>query len=238
MAPLALAPAATSSALDLTGLNLALVVTVAVIALVALVFGFIFRRQVLAADPGTDKMQEIGAAVEEGAQAYLARQFKTLILFVVLVFGLLLLLPADTAGVRWGRSGFFVVGAVFSALIGYLGMRLATKANVRVASAARQRERPRRRHEDRLPHRWCRRHDHRRPGPARRLRRRAALQGRRPQGARGLRLRRRPARHVHASRRRHLHQGRRRRRRPGRQGRGRHPRGRPAQRRHHRRQRR
>jgi K(+)-stimulated pyrophosphate-energized sodium pump len=137
MAPLALAPAASSSALDLTGKNLALVVTVAVIALVALVFGFIFRKQVLAADPGTDKMQEIGAAVEEGAQAYLARQFKTLSIFVVLVFGLLLLLPADTAGVRWGRSGFFIVGAVFSALIGYLGMRLATKANVRVASAAR-----------------------------------------------------------------------------------------------------
>jgi K(+)-stimulated pyrophosphate-energized sodium pump len=137
MAPLALAPAASSSALDLTGKNLALVVTVAVIALVALVFGFIFRKQVLAADPGTDKMQEIGAAVEEGAQAYLARQFKTLSVFVVLVFGLLLLLPADTAGVRWGRSGFFIVGALFSASIGYLGMRLATKANVRVASAAR-----------------------------------------------------------------------------------------------------
>ena len=137
MAPLALAPAASSSALDLTGLNLALVVTVAVIALVSLGMGFVFRGQVLAADPGTDKMQEIGAAVEEGAQAYLARQFKTLSVFVVLVFGLLLLLPADTAGVRWGRSGFFVVGALFSALIGYLGMRLATKANVRVASAAR-----------------------------------------------------------------------------------------------------
>ena len=111
MAPLALAPAASSSALDLTGMNLALVVTVAVIALVSLVMGFVFRGQVLAADPGTDKMQEIGAAVEEGAQAYLARQFKTLSVFVVLVFGLLLLLPADTAGVRWGRSGFFVVGA-------------------------------------------------------------------------------------------------------------------------------
>ena len=137
MAPLALAPAASSSALDLTGTNLVLVVTVAVIALVSLVFGFVFRGQVLAADPGTDKMQEIGAAVEEGAKAYLARQFRTLVPFVVLVFGLLLLLPADTAGVKWGRSGFFVVGAVFSALIGYMGMRLATKANVRVASAAR-----------------------------------------------------------------------------------------------------
>ena len=78
MAPLALAPAASSSALDLTGMNLALVVTVAVIAIVSLVFGFVFRGQVLAADPGTDKMQEIGAAVEEGAKAYLARQFRTL----------------------------------------------------------------------------------------------------------------------------------------------------------------
>ncbi len=137
MAPLALASAGSGSALDLSGTNLTLVVTVAVIALVALVMGFVFRRQVLAADPGTEKMQEIGAAVEEGAQAYLARQFKTLGIFVVLVFGLLLLLPADTAGVRWGRSGFFILGALFSASIGYLGMSLAVKANVRVASAAR-----------------------------------------------------------------------------------------------------
>ena len=51
------------------------------------------------------------------------------------VFGLLLL-PADTGAVRWGRSGFFIVGALFSAAIGYLGMSLAVKANVRVASAA------------------------------------------------------------------------------------------------------
>ncbi|WP_082589437.1 sodium-translocating pyrophosphatase [Nostocoides sp. Soil756] len=136
MAPLALANAE-SGALDLTGTNLTLVITVAVIALVALVMGFVFRGQVLAADPGTEKMQEIGDAVEEGAQAYLARQFKTLAPFVVIVFGLLLLLPADTAGVRWGRSGFFVLGALFSAAIGYLGMSLAVKANVRVASAAR-----------------------------------------------------------------------------------------------------
>ncbi|WP_392543258.1 sodium-translocating pyrophosphatase [Oryzobacter telluris] len=137
MAPLALASAESSSGLDLVGTNLTLVITVAVIAVVALVMGFVFRREVLAADPGTEKMQEIGAAVEEGAQAYLARQFKTLAIFVVLVFGLLLLLPADTVGVRWGRSGFFVLGAVFSAAIGYLGMSLAVKANVRVASAAR-----------------------------------------------------------------------------------------------------
>ena len=113
-----------------------------------------------------------------------------------------------------------------------------TKANVRVASAARDENG--RDAGMRIAFRTggVGRHDHRGPGPARCLGRRAALQGRRPQGARGLRLRRRPARHVHARRRRHLHQGRRRRRRPGRQGRGRHPRGRPAQRRDDRRQRR
>lgn len=132
---------AAAADLSLTGTNLTLVVVVAVIAVIALAMGVFFRRQVLRADPGTEKMQDIGAAVEEGAQAYLARQFKTLGIFVVLVFGLLLLLPADTAEVRWGRSGFFVVGALFSAAIGYLGMSLAVKANVRVASAARDGDR-------------------------------------------------------------------------------------------------
>ncbi len=131
-----LAPAA-ATPLDLAGSNLVLVYAVLAIAVIALVFGLFFRRQVLATDPGTENMQNIGAAVEEGAQAYLNRQFRTLGIFVVLVFGLLFLLPADTFGLKLGRSLFFVVGAVFSALIGYLGMSLAVKANVRVASAAR-----------------------------------------------------------------------------------------------------
>ncbi|MGZ4599342.1 MAG: sodium-translocating pyrophosphatase [Oryzihumus sp.] len=129
--------AADATTLSLSGTNLTLVIVVAAIAVVALVMGVFFRQQVLAADPGTENMQTIGGAVEEGAQAYLARQFKTLSAFVVIVFVLLLALPADSAGVRWGRSGFFVLGAVFSAAIGYLGMSLAVKANVRVASAAR-----------------------------------------------------------------------------------------------------
>ena len=83
-------------------------------------------------------MKEIAAAVQEGASAYLNRQFRTLSVFVVLVFLLLLALPADTTGVRIGRSIFFLVGALFSASIGYLGMRTAVKANVRVAAAARE----------------------------------------------------------------------------------------------------
>ncbi|MFV0464310.1 MAG: sodium-translocating pyrophosphatase [Nostocoides sp.] len=130
-----------AQSLELSGSNRTLVITVAVIAAIALVMGFIFRSQVLAADSGTDNMRTIGAAVQEGATAYLNRQFRTLGGFVVIVFFLLLALPADSGGVRWGRSAFFVVGALFSAAIGYLGMSLAVKANVRVASAARNDDR-------------------------------------------------------------------------------------------------
>ncbi len=120
-----------------TGSNLTYVVVVAVIAVLSLGMAVTFRRQVLAAPEGTESMQEIGRAVQEGASAYLARQFKTLAIFVVIVFFLLFALPADTGGVRAGRSVFFVVGALFSAAIGYLGMSLAVRANVRVAEAAR-----------------------------------------------------------------------------------------------------
>src|SRR3954470_16485933 len=120
------------------GTDLTYVVVVAVIAVLSLAAALTFRRQVLAADDGTARMQEIGRAVQEGASAYLARQFKTLSVFVVVVLLLLLLLPADTSSIRIGRSVAFVVGALFSASIGYLGMSLAVRANVRVAAAARE----------------------------------------------------------------------------------------------------
>src|SRR6266487_6514520 len=129
---------ASSSAVSLSGSNLTLVVVVAVIALLALAVAGGLVRNVLAADQGTEKMQEISRAVQEGAAAYLRRQFKTLAVFVVLIPFLLLLLPADTVGVRVGRSAFFVVGAIFSALPGFTGMSLAVRANVRVAAAARE----------------------------------------------------------------------------------------------------
>ncbi|MFD7021242.1 sodium-translocating pyrophosphatase [Promicromonospora sukumoe] len=111
------------------------VAVIAVIAVAALVCAFVLRRQVLAAPDGTAKMQDIGQAVQEGASAYLKRQFRTLVLFAAVVFGLLFLLPGD-GGVRVGRSIAFVFGAGFSAAIGYLGMWLAVRANVRVAAAA------------------------------------------------------------------------------------------------------
>jgi K(+)-stimulated pyrophosphate-energized sodium pump len=115
--------------------SLVVVAVVAVVAVAALVVAVVLRRQVLAADEGSASMQEIAAAIQEGASAYLARQLRTLVLFAAVVFALLFLLPGD-AGVRIGRSVFFLVGAGFSAAIGYLGMWLATRANVRVAAAA------------------------------------------------------------------------------------------------------
>ncbi|WP_219414878.1 sodium-translocating pyrophosphatase [Pseudonocardia nigra] len=111
---------------------------VAVVALAALAIGYVLLREVLAAGEGTSKMQDIGRAVQEGAAAYLNRQFRTLGVFVVIVFVLLFALPAEDMGERIGRSIFFVIGAVFSATIGYLGMWLATRANIRVAAASRE----------------------------------------------------------------------------------------------------
>jgi K(+)-stimulated pyrophosphate-energized sodium pump len=120
-----------------SGENLALFAII-VVCLLALLVAFILVRQVLAADQGTDKMREIAHAIQEGSRAYLSRQFRTLAVFVVLLFLLLLLLEADSGSVRIGRSVAFLVGAVFSALAGYTGMQLAVRANVRVAAAADQ----------------------------------------------------------------------------------------------------
>ena len=120
----------------LTGTNYTTVAIVALIALAALVVAALLVREVLAADEGTDSMKKIAKAIQEGASAYLNRQFRTLAVFGVLVFFLLFLLPADTQGERIGRSLFFLVGAVFSGITGYMGMWLAVRGNVRVANAA------------------------------------------------------------------------------------------------------
>src|SRR4051812_39617036 len=131
-----------ASELSLSGKNVSFVVIAAVIALVALGFAFALVKAVLATGQGTKKMQDIAVAVQEGASAYLVRQFKTLAIFVVIAFVLLFLLPVNEGGmsVKIGRSLFFVVGALFSAFIGGAGMALATRANLRVAAAAREAE--------------------------------------------------------------------------------------------------
>ena len=102
---------------ELEGGNLILVVVVALIALGALGMAAMFRSQVLAAGEGTDNMKTIAQAVQEGANAYLTRQFRTLGIFAAVAFVVLFALPADDMAVRIGRSIFFLVGAGFSAAI-------------------------------------------------------------------------------------------------------------------------
>ncbi|MCU0278112.1 MAG: sodium-translocating pyrophosphatase [Candidatus Nanopelagicales bacterium] len=127
-----------ASVVTLTGGSYTTVIVVALIALLALVVAGLLVREVLAASEGTDNMKDIAAAVQEGAAAYLSRQFRTLSIFAVIVFFVLFLLPAETTNEKIGRSIFFLVGAVFSAVTGYVGMWLAVRANVRVAAAARE----------------------------------------------------------------------------------------------------
>jgi len=131
--------ASTVSLVQVTGSNLTYAYIVLGISLAALAIAYGLRAQVLAASDGTPKMREIAEAIQEGAAAFLARQFRTLSFFVVIVFFLLFALPGDTE-IRVGRSIFFLLGAAFSALVGYNGMWLAVRANVRVADAARHKD--------------------------------------------------------------------------------------------------
>ncbi|MFD4997238.1 sodium-translocating pyrophosphatase [Streptomyces buecherae] len=127
----------TLAAAELTDGNRLIVLVIAAVAVAALAVAVALVRQVLAAGEGTDSMKEIAAAVQEGANAYLARQLRTLAVFAAVVFFLLMLLPADNWSQRGGRSLFFLIGAGFSAATGYIGMWLAVRSNVRVAAAAR-----------------------------------------------------------------------------------------------------
>ncbi|MFF5296858.1 sodium-translocating pyrophosphatase [Paractinoplanes globisporus] len=125
---------------SLSGSNVTFIIVALVFALIALGFAAMFVQSVLKTGRGTKNMQEIAGAVQEGASAYLFRQFRTLAIFVVIAVVLLFLLPVhDTDNETWvkiGRSLFFIVGAVFSSFIGGAGMALATRANLRVAAAA------------------------------------------------------------------------------------------------------
>jgi K(+)-stimulated pyrophosphate-energized sodium pump len=116
-----------------------------VISLLALAFAYYLVREVLAAPEGTEKMKEIARAIQEGAKAYLSRQFRTLGIFLALLTVLLFFIlpaPEDAAhsefSIKFGRSLAFILGAGFSALTGYVGMWLAVRANVRTANAARE----------------------------------------------------------------------------------------------------
>ena len=109
-------------------MNLLLLIPAA--AVIALIFAAYKAHYVKKANAGNERMQEIAAAIAEGANAFLMAEYKILAIFILVLFVLMGLL------ISWGTAVCFLLGAVFSILAGFFGMRVATKANVRTANAA------------------------------------------------------------------------------------------------------
>jgi len=120
-----------------TPLEIASLIAVFAIAIGGLLYAWLLVRQVTRADRGTPRMQEIASAVRQGADAYLAAQFSRIGPLIVIITVLLwFAYTGAEEAFRWGRAGAFLVGALFSWTVGFVGMRLATTGNLRVASAA------------------------------------------------------------------------------------------------------
>ncbi len=114
---------------------------VVAVSVAALGYAIMLVFQVLRRDSGTPAMQEIALAIRTGAQAYLRRQFRAILVLIALLT-IVLYLTAALAGAEWhisvGRAAAFLMGSLFSATVGYVGMSMAVAANVRVASASRR----------------------------------------------------------------------------------------------------
>ncbi|MCF2683274.1 sodium-translocating pyrophosphatase [Faecalicatena contorta] len=106
---------------------------VPLLGILGLLFAAYLASKVNKQEPGTDRMKEIAAAISDGAQAFLTAEYKILIIFVAVLFVLI------GIGIgNWITAICFVVGALFSTLAGFCGMKVATKANVRTANAAKE----------------------------------------------------------------------------------------------------
>jgi K(+)-stimulated pyrophosphate-energized sodium pump len=110
---------------------------VPVFGIIALLYTFIQSSWVNKQAVGNDRMKEISGYIAEGAMAFLKAEYKILGYFVVIAAVLLAIMGKSNANSHWSIGVAFVIGAFFSALAGYIGMRIATKSNVRTAEAAR-----------------------------------------------------------------------------------------------------
>lgn len=102
-----------------------------IVGILALLFAIYKASAVNKVNPGNDRMQEIASYIQEGAMAFLKREYRSLTIFVIVLFVILAIINIKTAI-------SFLLGAIFSILAGYFGMRVATKANVRTANAAKE----------------------------------------------------------------------------------------------------
>jgi K(+)-stimulated pyrophosphate-energized sodium pump len=111
------------------------------VAFAGIAYALLLVKQVVAADQGTQKMRDIANSIREGADAYLKKQLTTVAFLIVILVGVLYVTKAQQDG-SWsspfavGRAAAFLIGALFSAVVGFVGMRLATTGNLRVAAAA------------------------------------------------------------------------------------------------------
>jgi K(+)-stimulated pyrophosphate-energized sodium pump len=105
--------------------------------LLAVAYGAYLTRWVLQQSPGNERMREIQAAIQEGASAYLNRQYRTVGVVAVVVAALLLIAGIWSDDLGWKVALGFIIGAVLSAAAGYVGMNVAVRANARVAEAGR-----------------------------------------------------------------------------------------------------
>ncbi|MHA4846846.1 sodium-translocating pyrophosphatase [Flavitalea antarctica] len=114
-----------------------LIYLVPAMGIVGLLYTFVKFAWVSKQDAGTDRMKEISRYIAEGAMAFLKAEWKILTYFVVIAAVLLAFMGSRNDNSHWSIAVAFIIGAFFSALAGYIGMRIATKANVRTAHAAR-----------------------------------------------------------------------------------------------------